>query len=353
MANPQLHTQCSDACWLQFPLFRSSTEGNVMPCKAVFLDRDKTLIEDPGYISDPSLVKLLPGVADALRMLSEAGYKLVLVTNQSGIARGMLSEERLALVHGELNRQLAEHGAALDAIYYCPFHPEGTVAQYTKETDCRKPGPGMLLQAASEMYLDLSNSWMVGDSARDIEAGKRALCRTVRIRSGPPQRVEGELQADYTVADMLGAARTILHADSPQGKGERKRRPAVGQDALPAEAAPEPADAQLSEPAPAIAPCACQPAIPQPPGGEEVSHLESRLDEVARQLHKLSEPAPSAKRFSVSKLLAGAMLSLTLLAMGLGLMSLARGGASAAIFWVLLAVAMALLSVSFYIMRRD
>jgi len=188
-----------------------------MPNKAVFIDRDNTLIDDPGYIADPSLVHLLPGVEAAVKMLSAGGYKIVVVTNQSGIARGMLTEEKLGEIHDELRRQLAQHGATVDAIYYCPFHPEGTIEKYARESDDRKPRPGMLLRAARDMDIDLSASWMVGDGARDVEAGQRAGCRTIRLRvDAHPQAGEPtyeDVQADFTVRNMVEAAKIILREE--------------------------------------------------------------------------------------------------------------------------------------------
>ncbi len=187
-----------------------------MSHRAVFLDRDHTIIEDPGYINDPSKVHLLPGVGTALKMLAGAGYTLVVVTNQSGIARGLLTEETLAKIHDELQRQLTEHGVKLDAFYYCPFHPQGVVERYTMDSDCRKPKPGMLLRAAAEMGIDLARSWMVGDSPRDIEAGQRAGCRTIRLRlaeGDEPQIGEAsdeDVQADFTVRNLVEAAKIIV-----------------------------------------------------------------------------------------------------------------------------------------------
>jgi D,D-heptose 1,7-bisphosphate phosphatase len=187
-----------------------------MANRAVFLDRDQTIIEDPGYISDPSLVKVLPGVDLAIKSLRQGGYLAVVVTNQSGIARGLLTVDMLDKIHGEMRRQLAAGGAHLDAVYYCPFHPEGTVEPYAVDSDLRKPSPGMLLKAAGDLDIDLSGSWMVGDGARDIEAGQRAGCRTIRIRSASPavsaEADDENVQADFVVRNVLEAAKLILQA---------------------------------------------------------------------------------------------------------------------------------------------
>ena len=139
--------------------------------KAIFLDRDDTLIEDPGYINDPEQVKLLDGVPEALIQLKNLGYKLIVVTNQSAVAHGIVTEKVLDEIHERLKQLLADKNAFLDRIYYCPYHPEGVVPKYCKESNSRKPSPGMLLKAADEMDIDLSRSWCVGKRNRDIEAG--------------------------------------------------------------------------------------------------------------------------------------------------------------------------------------
>jgi D,D-heptose 1,7-bisphosphate phosphatase len=151
--------------------------------KAVFLDRDNTLVEDPGYISHPSQVKLLGGTAASLVQLRKMDFKTVVVSNQSGVARGIVTEDILAQIHHQLEKLLADEGAYLDAIYYCPFHPDGVISKYRIESELRKPAPGMLLQAAEDLDLDLRASWMIGDSYRDIEAGKRAGCKTILINN--------------------------------------------------------------------------------------------------------------------------------------------------------------------------
>lgn len=229
-----------------------------MPNRAVFIDRDKTLMEDPGYVSDPQAVKLLPGVELAIKSLQQARYKIVVVTNQSGIARGMLTEDALEEIHAELRRQLSEKSVHLDAIYYCPYHPEGTVEQYAKESDLRKPKPGMLLRASAEMEIDLGDSWMIGDSARDVEAGQRAGCRTIRIRVRSAQAHAGgggedqdeNVLADYAVRNLVDAAKIILREGSRRtaaaaGRGITGARTQVrdtDEASLPAESPVEPMD---------------------------------------------------------------------------------------------------------------
>lgn len=148
---------------------------------AIFWDRDDTLIRDPGYLSDPDQVELLPGVARALKRLSEAGFLNVLATNQSGVARGLFTEERLAEIHERLQKLLDEKGARLDAIYYCPYldGEEATVDAYRQDSDLRKPKPGMLVKASLENDIDLMASWSIGDSLRDAQAGRAAGCRTI------------------------------------------------------------------------------------------------------------------------------------------------------------------------------
>jgi D-glycero-D-manno-heptose 1,7-bisphosphate phosphatase len=192
---------------------------------AVFLDRDHTLIEDPGYLGDPDKVRLLPGVELAVQSLSRAGYLLVVVTNQSGVARGLITVEQVEAVHEEIQSQLSRRSGRIDAFYYCPYHPEGKVEEFCKESDLRKPKPGMLLQAARELDIDLERSWMVGDSARDIEAGKAAGVRTVRVRR-PGDSISDDSPAqtaDHTVRNLVDAARTILRAD---GKAPARTAPA-------------------------------------------------------------------------------------------------------------------------------
>lgn len=175
--------------------------------RAVFLDRDGTIIEDADYLTGPEQIRILPGVPKALRRLREAGFLLVVVTNQSAIARGLLTEEKLALIHAELDRRLAAEGAAVDAYYHCPHLPEGTVERYARACDCRKPAPGLLVRAAQEWGIDLARSHAVGDAERDVEAGRRAGCCTVLIGGGRSAHAQAH------AGDLAGAADIILGAE--------------------------------------------------------------------------------------------------------------------------------------------
>jgi D,D-heptose 1,7-bisphosphate phosphatase len=169
---------------------------------AVFLDRDGVIFRDTGYPDDPDSLEVLPGVPEALRALREAGWILVVVSNQSGVARGKFGLDRLAEIHDRLVELLAEQEAALDAIYYCPHHPEG-IDPFRLDCDHRKPEAGMLRSAASALDIDLSASWMVGDKESDVEAAHRAGCRAIRIG-------KGDTTAEARAADLLEAANYIL-----------------------------------------------------------------------------------------------------------------------------------------------
>ena len=188
-----------------------------MSSPAIFLDRDDTLIGDPGYINDPALVHLLDDVGPALGRLAQAGFKLVVVTNQSGIARGYLDEPMLERIHEELRRQLADWGVKLDAIYYCPYLADAEIERYRRESDWRKPMPGMILAAAADLDIDLSRSWMIGDGDRDIQAGKAAGCRTILVRRGRKEASQttqspqtSQVRPDFAATGMAEAADIIL-----------------------------------------------------------------------------------------------------------------------------------------------
>ncbi len=177
--------------------------------KAVFLDRDGTIIEERGYPSHPDQVKLLAGAAEAIENLRRAGFLCVVVTNQSGVGRGLLTELQMQAVNDEMARQLGDAGTRLDGLYCCTIAPLSADKTLIEHPD-RKPGPGMLLRAARELDLDLSACWMVGDSLSDVLAGQNAGCRgQVLVQSG--HALDESLQMDVPiVADLLGAAGHIL-----------------------------------------------------------------------------------------------------------------------------------------------
>lgn len=182
--------------------------------RAIFLDRDGTLIHNFHYCRDPEQVHLLPGVSKALGWLSRAGYQLIVISNQSGVARGYLGERELARVNSRLCRTLAAEGIHLEAIYYCPHHPEGTCGGYAIRCTCRKPEPGLLLRAAAERGVALARSWCVGDVLSDVEAGNRAGCRTVLVDLGTEPRPDAAVRLPtYVARNLPHAARLILAAD--------------------------------------------------------------------------------------------------------------------------------------------
>lgn len=155
-----------------------------VPRRAVFLDRDGTLIRETHYLADPSRLALLPGAGQAVAKLRAAGFPVVVVTNQSGIARGFSTEEDLWAIHEKLGRLLARHGACLDGVYACPHHPDGTVEAYRKTCLCRKPGTGLFLQARDELAIQLDGSYHIGDKRADLEAAARAGLVSILVLSG-------------------------------------------------------------------------------------------------------------------------------------------------------------------------
>ena len=155
---------------------------------AVFLDRDGTLIEEVGYPTRPQQIRILGGVARGLARLAEAGFKRIVVTNQSGIARGLMTEDDLDKFHEALDEQFDLLGAAVDAYYACPHHPDRSAAARSDlaiECDCRKPKPGLILQAAEDLDIDLGASWAIGNTWRDVQAGQAASLKTVKLPAAP------------------------------------------------------------------------------------------------------------------------------------------------------------------------
>jgi histidinol-phosphate phosphatase family protein len=189
--------------------FQTGLEGVRKP--AIFLDRDGTLLEHVNYLSDPAAVRLLPGAAEALKRLRRAGFAVVVVTNQSAIGRGMLTENRLEQIHTEMRRQLAACGATVDAIYFCPVVPASDNRSVVEHPD-RKPGPGMLMRAAVDLRLDLATSWMVGDLISDVLAGLNAGCRSILLqaRQSPSEDVDAIEGRALILPDIAAATSAIL-----------------------------------------------------------------------------------------------------------------------------------------------
>lgn len=182
--------------------------------RAVFLDRDGTLIEEKGYVCHFSEVVVYPFAVEALRRFNELDYRTVIVTNQSAVARGICSEREVRDLHEELRLHFQRGGAVIDAVYFCPYLEEAVVERYRARHSHRKPSPGMLIQAAGDLGIDLGSSWMIGDSPIDIEAGIDAGCRTILVRTGKGKKTETELTAGAVRPgriedDLLAAALAI------------------------------------------------------------------------------------------------------------------------------------------------
>lgn len=291
---------------------------------AVFLDRDNTLIANDGDLGDPAAVKLVDGVAVGLRALREAGFRLVVVTNQAGVARGKFTEEDVDAVHQRIATLVDEQArrpgevpngnvaaGLIDRFYYCPYHPEATVNEYRRDHPWRKPHPGMILQAARDMGLDLTRSWMIGDQERDILAGKSAGCRTVLFSRDADlaQRVK---PTDFS-ATFTDAVRVILAS---------RQAAAVAQS--PAHAAPPASPHGVAQP---IRPAAQPLPAPNPqpsPGAAGRSETDaSGIAAVRRAVHELTEEIRADRlrrgEFRFVTMLAGLcqLLALTLGILGL------------------------------------
>lgn len=170
---------------------------------AVFLDRDGTIAQDVHYCCRVEDFEILPTVPQAIRLLNQRGFKVIVVTNQSAIARGYLTENTLLQIHRYMEDELARYGARIDAIYYCPHHPDD-------ECQCRKPKPALLFRAAKELGIDLSCSYTVGDDEIDMKAGRAAGCRTVLVTTGPNGKKKMAESSDYTADTLLEAAEWML-----------------------------------------------------------------------------------------------------------------------------------------------
>lgn len=189
--------------------------------RAIFLDRDGTLVHPRHYPSRPQDLRLYDDIGPELRALRRMGFFLVVITNQSGLARGLFTVADLDRMHAHLRERLAAQGVWLDAIYYCPHHPDGVIPELARRCDCRKPAPGMLLRAADELPLSLADSWLVGDILDDVDAGHRAGCRSVLVDLGtesPPSAPER--RPDYIARDTRHALRLIQSIERGEATAE-------------------------------------------------------------------------------------------------------------------------------------
>ncbi|MBS3053307.1 MAG: HAD-IIIA family hydrolase [Candidatus Aenigmarchaeota archaeon] len=204
---------------------------------AAFLDRDGVINEADGFVSRPEDVRIINGAVDGIRLLNSLGMKVIVVTNQPQVARGMCTEEDVEKINGRISDDVSRAGGKIDAFYYCPHHPEThhedipeNAKRYRKECECRKPKTGMLLQAAKDFGIDLTNSFVIGDRTVDVKSGHNAGCRTVLVKTGlAGNDKKYEAEADFVSNDLLAAAKLIKDLVSMKtlilagGRGERLR----------------------------------------------------------------------------------------------------------------------------------
>lgn len=188
---------------------------------AIFLDRDGTINEEVGYIESLDKLTIIPAAFEAIRLINLSGLKAIVVTNQSGVARGLFNEAFVRQTHEQLQAALRQKGAAIDAFYYCPHHPTEGPSGYRQNCNCRKPAPGLFLQAARDMAIDLSRSYMIGDRYRDMEAAHRAGVKGVLVKTGygaevpenvGPDQETPEGKPEFIADDILHAVRWILRS---------------------------------------------------------------------------------------------------------------------------------------------
>ena len=186
---------------------------------AVFLDRDGTINEEVGYLDSLDKLKIIPSAYEAIRLINESGMKVVVISNQAGVARGFFTEDFVKVTHEHLQTALRQQGATIDNFYYCPHHPTEGIEPYRQVCNCRKPAPGMLLQAAQDLNIDLKRSYLVGDRFNDMEAGKKIGVRGILVKTGfgqsllqddGPDEATPENKPDFIAADILGAVKLIL-----------------------------------------------------------------------------------------------------------------------------------------------
>lgn len=207
--------------------------------RALFLDRDGTLVYPVHYPTQPEQLRLYEGLGPHLCTLQASGFLIVVITNQSGLARGYFTELQLTAMHTHLREQLLALRVELAGIYFCPHHPEGTIVELAKECECRKPAPGLLFAAAADLDIDLSRSWFVGDILDDVEAGRRAGCRTILVDLGTEQVPGCWLRhPDYVARDVKHALHIVQALEDAEPDVDLLYQPfawQTGSDPLPGE----------------------------------------------------------------------------------------------------------------------
>ena len=180
--------------------------------KAIFIDKDGTLIPDIPYNVNPDLITLSDTAIPALTLLQQHNFLLIVISNQSGVARGYFTEKDLESVSEKIRSLLATEGIKIDGFFYCPHHKEGTIKEYSIDCDCRKPKPGLILKAVADFSVDVTQSWMIGDILNDAEAGKSAGCQTILINNGNETEwiMNEKRQPDYKANNLLEAAKIIV-----------------------------------------------------------------------------------------------------------------------------------------------
>lgn len=320
---------------------------------AVFFDRDNTLIVSDGYLGDPAKVVLVDGAAAAIARLRSMGYATVVVSNQSGVARGMFGEDAVRAVNARLDALLAAQNPAaiIDRHEFCPFHPDAQVEQYRRDSDLRKPKPGMMLVAADAMALDLDRSWLVGDAPRDIEAGRSAGCRTIlfvdpQLAPSPAAQSENGALPDFTVVSLKQAADVI----------EQNAKPEPATEAPPPRSAPASPAARSTASRPSITPSPSSPsrsgpvssATPKSNAGP--TRLEQLAEQILLELRRRNEQIHTD--FSVSKLLAGIMQVIVLATLFLGYIN-ARNDLPRLQTHLLVAITLQTFTIALLIMSRQ
>jgi D-glycero-D-manno-heptose 1,7-bisphosphate phosphatase len=192
-----------------------------MSTRAVFLDKDGTLIDDVPYNVNPDLITLAKGAAEGLPLMHAAGYLVIVVSNQSGVARGYFPEQALAAVETRVRHLLAGIGVPLAGFYYCPHYPTGSEPRYAVACTCRKPEPGLIVRAAREHEIDLARSWVVGDKLDDVETGRRVGCETILIDDGRETswNLSPERLPHHVATDLAQAARIVTALGAEEGGG--------------------------------------------------------------------------------------------------------------------------------------